>query len=152
MARAKFKALIPKPLRTEAFAKAYKNAAKEAEDGMKKDFADATMFFKEKPEWTTYTKIGSGQIYISVGTTSIAFKYYDQGNGGPGRIIRPKHAWALHWVDAGGEDVFVKWVHGYEGRHVSDTIHDLWVDKLYEVFGKHIAIATVESGHKATRR
>jgi hypothetical protein len=153
MARAKFNTIKPKPLHLNKFRDAYAEAAKEIVAGIKKDFADATMFFREPPVWRGYTKLSRSEIYISVGTTSLAFKYYDQGNGGPSRIIYPKQKSVLHWIDKKtGEDVFVKWVRGYEGRKVSDTITQWWNDLMPEIYGKYLAIAIEESGHKPTGR
>jgi hypothetical protein len=146
--RTTFKAITPKLLKSKVFRDAYADAAREVVKGIAKDFSDATSFFKAPPVWNTFTRVDAKSIYMSVSTTSIAFKYYDQGNGGPTRIIRPKRASVLHWVDTNGEDVFVKWVHGYEGRKVTETVRAWWDDLMPEYFGKHLALAAQESGHK----
>jgi hypothetical protein len=147
MARAKFKTIIPKLLPEKVFQSAFENASREMERDVKGAFADATAFFKTPPVWRGYVRIDNNGTYISVGTQSIAFKYYDEGNGGPTRIIRPVRASVLHWVDPNGEDVFVKWVHGYEGKKVSESITAIWQGLMPDYFDKHLQVAIKESGH-----
>ncbi len=148
MARSKFRTIIPSLLPKKVFDDAFEKAAREIEKDVKGAFEDATDFFKQKPVFRGYVRISSDEIYISVGSDSVPFRYYDLGNGGPGRIIRPVRANALHWVSSDGEDVFVKWVHGYDGRKVSESIQAIWAGGLMaDYFDKYIAQAVQESGH-----
>lgn len=146
--RTVIKPIIPRGLRSQAFADAWSKAAHDVVQGMMKDFKDATLFFKDPPVWRTYVKQSKKDILMSVTTKSVAFRYYDQGNGGPNKIIYPKRSKVLHWVDKSGDDVFVAWVHGYEGRKVTETVRDMWTDKMYDIFGKYLAEAAEASGHK----
>lgn len=148
MARAKFRTIIPKLLPKKVFDDAFREAAREMERDIKGAYEDATNFFRNKPTFRGYVRISGEQIYISVGTDSIPFRYYDLGNGGPTRIIRPVRAKALHWVDQNGEDVFVKFVHGYEGRKVTESIQAIWAGGLMaDYFDRHLQMAIRESGH-----
>jgi hypothetical protein len=148
MARAKFRTIIPKLLPKKVFDDAFEAAAREMEKDVKGAFDDATAFFKNKPIFRGYVRISGEEIYISVGTDSVPFRYYDLGNGGPGRIIRPVRASVLHWVDPSGEDVFVKWVRGYDGKKVSESIQAIWAGGLMaDYFDRHIQQAIEESGH-----
>ncbi len=148
MARSKFRTIVPKLLPKKVFDDAFQAAAREMERDVKGAFEDATKFFKQQPVFRGYVRINGDQIYISVGTNSVPFRYYDLGNGGPGRIIRPVRAKALHWVDPNGEDVFVKYVHGYDGKKISEEIQHIWgTDLMADYFDRHLMQAIQESGH-----
>lgn len=148
MARAKFRTIIPKLLPKKVFDDAFRTAAREMEKDIKGAYEDATNFFRNRPVFRGYVRISADEIYISVGTDSVPFRYYDLGNGGPTRIIRPVRAKALHWVDTSGEDVFVKWVRGYEGRKITEGIQAIWSGGLMaDYFDRAIVQAIQESGH-----
>lgn len=51
--------------------------------------------------------------------------YADQGNGGPGRVIRPTRSQALRLTDGFGRTkAFRAYVHGYEGSHFVKQVAD----------------------------
>lgn len=55
----------------------------------------------------------------------LALYYADQGNGGRGRVIRPKHAKALPISNKSGQWIaFRAYVHGYEGSGFIKDVAD----------------------------
>ena len=57
---------------------------------------------------------------VRIGSTELTAYYADQGNGGPGRIIRPIHAKALKLKDGS----IVPYVRGYDGAHFVKWVAD----------------------------
>lgn len=67
-----------------------------------------------KGENATVSVGGRGLLTnVRIGSTDLSAYYADQGNGGRGRIIRPKEAQALHLKDGS----YRAFVHGYNGSH-----------------------------------
>jgi hypothetical protein len=147
MARSKFKTILPKLLPQKVFDTAFENASREMEKDVKGAFSDAVSKWKHQPVWRGYVRLGSNEIYISVGTTDEIFKFVDEGT--KAHIIKPVTAKVLHWVDAGGDDHFAKLVHhpGTKAQEISKSIHDIWVGLMPDYFDKHLAQAIKESGH-----
>lgn len=148
MARARFKTIIPKLLPQNVFDKAFERASREMEKDVKAAFKDAVKDWKHQPEWRGYVRIGSDEIFISVGTTDEIFKYVDEGTRP--HIIRPVRARVLHWVDPSGQDIFAKIVHhpGTKAQEISKSIHDIWIGLMPDYFDKYLVQAINESGHK----
>jgi len=144
-----FKVIAPKKLDSKVFEKAFMDASKEMAGEVHKDFNAVTEKWHDTIAFEEKVVETSQGIEVSVMTSDKIFKYYDQGNGGPQRIIRPTHSSVLHWVDKNtGEEFFRKWVHGYEGRKAVDKIEKIWLKKAPILFNKAMAEAVSKSGHK----
>jgi hypothetical protein len=143
-----FKTIRPKGIKKEVFQKSFDQAAQDMAVEVEYEFFEATSWFKKVPKFVSDIKRTQRSITITTTTESIPFKYYDLGNGGPTRIIRPTRKKALHWVDnKTGEDVFRKWVHGYKGFEVSKKIYNKWNKRIAKYFDWYLKEAIKESGH-----
>lgn len=144
----KFKAFKPAKLDADVFKSAFMDAARDMAGEVEGDFQkelDAAEFRHAVPFEEIVSSSGN-TIKIEVKTNDLGFKYYDQGNGGPSRIIRPTQSNVLHWVDKTGEDVFRKFVHGYKGRFVVAKIEGLWQKKSLVLFQDAMHSAVQRSG------
>lgn len=142
-----FKTIRPKGIKKEVFTKQFVEAAEMMASDVHYDFDLITARWKNPPAFDEKVKETPKAIELSVLTGDMVFKYYDQGNGGPTRIIKPVRAQALHWVDKSGEDVFRKWVHGYAGRHAVDKVEKDWLKKAPKYFEDAMGKAVLKSGH-----
>lgn len=148
MARAVFRSISPSLLDPNIFANAFEQASRAMEHDVKGAFIDATSTWKNKPVWRGYVRLSADNIYISVGTTDLIFKFVDEGT--KAHIIRPIKAKMLHWVDAGsGEDRFAKEVHhpGTKAQHISKDIREIWLGLMPDYFDKYLMQAIQQSGH-----
>ena len=144
----KIKVIKPKALNVSAFRDAFGAAAKDVAQDMHADFDAVTADWRHAVPFEETVKEGGDTIIVSVKTADLGFRYYDLGNGGPGQIIRPVRAKALHWIDKQtGEDVFRKSVHGYDGRHAVEKIRQMQIEKIPVIFEKAMSKAVKASGH-----
>jgi len=143
----KFKVIKPSSLNPALFKAAIVDAANEMTKQVHRDFDEEISFFRHGVTFDESVSENSNGVTASVLTADLGFKYYDQGNGGPDRVIRPVRAKALHWIDKGGADVFRKSVHGYDGRHAVDKIEKMWAEKAPVLFTLYVSSAAKESGH-----
>ena len=126
----KFKTLKPEKLDAGAFHSAFVETAQKMAHDVHADFDTTTSDFRHKVDWEENVKTSGTGLEISVLTGDVGFYYFDQGNGGPARIIRPKKSKVLHFVSKEtGEDVFTKFVHGYNGRKVVRAVESKWKTK-----------------------
>ena len=144
----KFKVIKPVALNPAVFKSAFMEAAKEMAEKVHEDFDEEIDFFRHEVPFEESVSESNQGVTVSVMTADLGFKYYDMGNGGPNRIIRPVRARALHWIDKDtGEDVFRKSVHGYDGRHAVEKIEKMWAEKAPVLFELAMSNAAKESGH-----
>lgn len=147
MARAAFRTILPKLLPLKVFDDAFEKASRQMEKDVKGAFEDAVSEWEHQPTWRGYVRVGADQIYISVGTNDLIFKFVDEGT--KAHIIRPVRAKTLRWV-SGGETFFAKEVHhpGTKAQKISQTIRDIWSGGLMaEYFDNYLVQAIRESGH-----
>lgn len=149
MARAAFRAIVPKLLPVREFTDAFQKAARRMEIDVKGQFEDETANWKVPPEWRGFVRIQGTSIYISVGTTNEIFKFVDEGT--KAHFIKPVRAKVLHWVDRqSGEDRYSMGheVSGITPRNISKKIHDIWDGALMnEYFQDALDEAVLASGH-----
>lgn len=144
----KLKVIKPKALNPSVFNDAFREAAKDVAQDMHADFDAVTADWRHQVPFEEKVDEANGNIVVSVKTADLGFRYYDLGNGGPGEIIRPVRAKALHWIDKQtGEDVFRKSVRGYDGRHAVEKIKQMQAEKIPLVFERAMSKAVKESGH-----
>jgi hypothetical protein len=143
----KFKAIRPAGLKKEVFEQAFDQASEDLAQKIQYSFREATDFFRDKPVFTSKIEGTRRSRTITVTTDQLGFHYYDLGNGGPTRIIRPVKSSVLHWINRSGKDVFAKWVHGYKGFEVSKKIGEFWDKKVVKHFEFYLKQAVKNSGH-----
>lgn len=142
----RFRVFAPKTIPAGLFNEKFVEAAKGMGKEVHADFDEVTKNWKNQPEFEEDVQDTGRAIQLTVLTSDMVFRYYDQGNGGPERIIRPVNSKVLHWVDPVEGDVFVAYVHGYEGRHAVEKIEKDWAEKAPPFFEKAMAQAVKESG------
>lgn len=143
----RFKVFKPAMLQASVFQDAFVDSAKQMASDVHDDFDAITENWRHAVPFEETVNKGNGAINISVMTDDLGFKYYDQGNGGPGAIIRPVNAKALHWINKEGQDVFRKYVHGYEGKFAVQRLEKLWADKAPVYFQVAMREAAKNSGN-----
>lgn len=145
----RFRPIIPKQINAKVFQENFLKAARQMEIDVKAEFEAATSKWKNRPAFRGYVRVDARGILVSVGTQNEIFKYVDEGT--VPHIIRPKNAKMLHWVSAGGEDVFAKEVHhpGNKPADITKNITEIWEDGLmYEYFEDALIDAVMQSGHE----
>lgn len=143
----KFKIIRPKALNENVFQQAFSDATKQMAKEVHADFDEITASWRHAVPFEETISETARETTVSVLTDDLGFKYYDQGNGGPGRIITPTRAKALHWVDKSGQDVFRKSVRGYDGRKAVEKIEKMWAEKAPVLFELAMQKAAKESGN-----
>lgn len=147
MARAKFRAIIPTKLPGKVFDDAFEKAARKMEKDVKGVFQDYVANWKHQPDFRGYVRVGSSDIYISVGTTDEVFKFLDEGT--IRHFVAPVNATVLHWITPEGTDAFSMghWVKGIKAREMVKSVMDTWTDLMPEYFDANLKVAVQESGH-----
>ena len=141
----KFNVTRPRQIDPRAFRAAFLDASRKVAKEIHSDLDLTTNDFRHEVKFTEEVKETGNGIVISVKTDDLGYKYFDQGNGGPSRIIRPVRAKVLHFISKEtGEDVFTKYVHGYNGRHVVQAVESKWTEQIPEYFDRALG-ATVKA-------